>query len=241
MELVTTNSYDRQLFRLLPPGWEEFVANNLYKDYQWRFGMNPESGDWSDSIIIGDIVNACWNLKRQDKPNIHQYTLCWVGVPQKSAQEGLIYISAKRAVIYRAMTVDELRKTDDPMYRVVIACAINADSDVIRDISLVTEIECIYYIMNISSCDDLIEIPQYARTGVVYFFARIMYPNNTIITTNLTVVELLATTMSNCHYPFEWLTSFNEMYILDHVGKPAIEIVFDLIARVSSQLSGGID
>lgn len=241
MDLVTTNCYERQLFRLLRPGWSEYVANYLYKDYQWRFGMNPEYGDWSSTIVIGDIVSACWNLKRQDKPNIHQYTLCWVGVPKISAWSAYKRVNARRAVIYRAVTVDELRKTDDPMYRVVIACAINADIDFIRDISLVTEIECIYYIMNSSSCNDLLEIPQYAHTSVVYFFARIMYPNNTIITTNLTGVELLATTMSNCRQPFEWLTSFNEMYIPDHVGKPASELMFDLIERVTTKPPDGID
>mgnify|MGYP003407749122 FL=1 len=196
MNLVTKNNFKCQLFRLLPPGWEDCVHSwyNFKSGefrYQWRFGMNPPNAQWLEPITIGTIRYTCHRIARKPNLNIHQYTLCWVGAPQHTISLDYNVICASQVVIYRAMTVAELRKTDDFLYRLVIAHAVATGPNILRDVTLVTDLDCFCYMMYIEVETELTAIPEYARTVIVQFFAPIMFPNNTGLPTDDGAVNTL--------------------------------------------------
>lgn len=126
------------------------------------------------------------------------------------------------------MTVDELRKTGDPMYRVVIACAVTSGPTTIRNVSLVTELDCICYVMRIVAETDLIHIPKYARTVIVQFFARIMFPNNTAFQTDTDAVNKLMNSMLFDRPRIQLSNYFNRLHVPDLVDNPTNQIIVDL-------------
>lgn len=131
------------------------------------------------------------------------------------------------------MTVDELRKTDDFLYRLVIAHAVATGPNILRDVTLVTDLDCFCYIMYIEDETELTAIPEYARTVIVQFFARIMFPNNTVFPTDDDAVNKLLNRVVFDHPRIQLERYYNQLYPAELVGEPASYIIADLQAYLA--------
>lgn len=170
--MITTNRWGDRLFVLLDHNMTNYNNNVGGVDYQWRIGENPDqysSGWWK--VGIGNLSYAVsrLNVKCYQRQDIHTLKLCWLSaLEERMCYNHVDYIECTKVFIDRVMTVDELRKTGDPLYRQLIACLVFNQSCNVEQLAstTLTEYDWMWYVLASSYKLQLKKVPEVYRQSI---------------------------------------------------------------------------
>ena len=192
LRMVTANRNGDQLFLLTDNNLQgvakrnvvSYSCNPYYDLYQWRYGINPPTGSWWDSMCVGDLAHAVNNSSScDDTENIHTWRLCWVSIPTRSvakldgSKNNLAqHVYCDRLYIQTSKTIDEIRKTDLRLYSQLIACLLYYGVlNSFQHLTMMSELECVLYILGSNYHDSYqIEIADHNKTPNVRLAANIL-------------------------------------------------------------------
>ena len=215
-QMITTNRRGDRLFVLL---------DHNMTNYNNNVGENPgcSSGWWK--VGIGNLSYAVsrLNVKCYQRQDIHTLKLCWLSaLEERMSDNRFDYITCTKVFIDRVMTVDELRKTGDPLYRQLIACLVFNQSCKVERlvITTLTEYDWMWYVLASSSKCQLNKVPAVYRQSIyMRLVAQIMFPGN-----------------NNCLHPNPVVRSY-----LRKFNKNRTSFGYDLFDKFYRETPGDID
>lgn len=158
------------LYKFLRPDMVEECVDGLHTNtllepiyevtdshYQWVYGPNPRHSIGSNRVKVGDLMHAVYHAtfdRYLDYYCIFDCVLCWIGVPPENAfpvatddSDYKVSIKCNRAVVYKFMTVSEIRKTDDVLYTQLITCLLFNNMVSPRRLPVCSEFQCMMYLI----------------------------------------------------------------------------------------------
>lgn len=183
--ITTTNKRGDQLFKLLPPSLETLIDTRHTQKYTWHIGENPDYDEntlqWH--AVSGDLYYAVdHDLPDFYEGDINDWNVCWVEVPLDRGVNNTSYaMICNKLIITRIATIRQLRETNNPVYRQLVAYLAYQHKRVSPALLSLTYYDWLLYLMGTAWPSDLNMIPEEHRTLDMCAFANILHPNNGIL------------------------------------------------------------
>ena len=188
-KLITSINNDpaNLLYKFLRPDMVEECIDGLHTNtllepiyevldshYQWVYGPNPRHSIGSNRVKVGDLMHAVYHAtfdRYLDYECISDCVLCWIGVPPENAfpvtkddSDYKVSIECNRAVVYKFMTVNEIRKTDDVLYTQLVTLLLYQKLVSPRQLTVCSELQCMMYMIGKYGNANYDQLPKYLKT-----------------------------------------------------------------------------